>query len=156
MRHLLERFRASQVDVDSDEARIAKLHYTAHDAESLGHVGSTLAQHNSKESRGEMWTRLKLKHPGFVEDASEPAAKGPLKIGTLTAEHPSKCLWVDRNEHVHVLAHLKGLKESATIRDVAEAMGAGCTGEQCKGLSRLAEECAGEMHAFPTCCAVSL
>ena len=45
-------------------------------------------------------------------------------------------------------AHLEGLEESASIRDVAEAMGVGCTGEQCKGLSRLAEEYKADIHVF--------
>jgi hypothetical protein len=139
VRHLLERYTASRVDVDSDKARLTEL-YTAHDAASLDHVDSTLAEHNSKESRDEMWRSLESKHPGIFENESERAAGRPLQIGTLTAEHPSKYLWVDRNKHVHVLAHLEGLGENATIRDMAVAMGAGCTSEQCKGLSRLAEE----------------
>ena len=149
MRHLLERYRASRVDVDSDKARLTEL-YTAHDATSLEHVDSTLAEHNSQSSRGEMWRRLESKHPGFFENESERAAGGPLQIGTLTAEHPSKYLWVGRNKHVHVLAHLEGLRENATIRDMAEAMGAGCTGVKCKGLSRLAEEYIALAHEFPT------
>ena len=37
----------------------------------------------------------------------------------------------------------------ASIQDVAEAMGAGSTGQQCKGLSRLAEEYRAETHVFP-------
>jgi hypothetical protein len=67
---------------------------------------------------------------------------------TLTEEYPSKYLWVDRNKDVHVLAHLQHLTESASIQDVAEAMGAGSTGQQCKGLSRLAEEYLAETHVF--------
>jgi hypothetical protein len=67
----------------------------------------------------------------------------------VTKEHPSKYLWVDRNEHVHVLVHLEGLEEGARIRAMAEAMGAGCTGDQCKGLSRLAEEYIAEADLFP-------
>ena len=65
VRHLLERYTASRVDVDSDKARLTEL-YTAHDAvdstlerdASLKDVDSTLAEHNSKESRDEMWRSL--------------------------------------------------------------------------------------------------
>jgi hypothetical protein len=146
VRHLLERYTASTVDVDSDKARLTEL-YTAHDATLLEHVDSTLAEHKSQRSRDAMWRRMESAHPGFFENESEG---GPLQIGTLTAEHPSKYLWVDRNKHVHVLAHLAGLGENATIRDVAVAMGAGRTGEECKGLSRLAEEYIALAHEFPS------
>ena len=87
VRHLLERYTASRVDVDSDKVRLTEL-YTAHDAvdstlehdASLKDVDSTLAEHNSKESRDEMWRKLALKHPGFFKNESEQAAGGPLQI----------------------------------------------------------------------------
>ena len=148
VRHLLERYRASKVDVDSDKARLTKL-YTAHDPQALDGIDQILAAHTTKEDRAKMWTRFEATHAEFFENGTEPAASGPFKIGTLTEEYPSKYLWVDRNKHVHVLAHLQHLTESASIQDVAEAMGAGSTGEQCKGLSRLAEEYRAELHLFP-------
>ena len=148
MRHLLERYRASRVDVDSDKARLTEL-YTAHDPAKLAQVDRMLAANNTKERRDRMWTCLKTTHAEFFEKETEPAAGGPFKISTLTKEHPSKYLWVDRNEHVHVLAHLEGLEEGASIRAMAEAMGAGGTGDQCKGLSRLAEEYIAEADLFP-------
>ena len=57
--------------------------------------------------------------------------------------YPSKWLWVDRHERVHVLAHLQGLPEDCCITDVVEAMGA--AGED-RGLMRLAEEYGNGMH----------
>ena len=57
--------------------------------------------------------------------------------------YPSKWLWVDRHERVHVLAHLQGLPEDCCITDVVEAMGA--AGED-RGLMRLAAEYGNGMH----------
>ena len=60
--------------------------------------------------------------------------------------YPSKWLWVDRHERVHVLAHLQGLPEDCEdccITDVVEAMGA--AGED-RGLMRLAAEYGTGMH----------
>ena len=51
--------------------------------------------------------------------------------------YPSKWLWVDRHERVHVLAHLQDLPDDCCITDVVEAMGA--AGED-RGLMRLAAE----------------
>ena len=73
VRHLLERYRASRVDVDNDKARLTEL-YTAHDPAKLAQVDRMLAANNTKESRDRMWTCLKTTHAEFFEKETEPAA----------------------------------------------------------------------------------
>ena len=62
VRHLLEGYKASRVDVDSDKARLTEL-YTAYNSKLVEHIDSTLAEHNTKETRDSMWILLKTKHP---------------------------------------------------------------------------------------------
>ena len=75
-------------------------------------------------------------------EASSVDSGGPEDVAADEA-YPSKWLWVDRHERVHVLAHLQDLPEDCCITDVVEAMGA--AGED-RGLMRLAEEYGNGMH----------